>query len=612
MADTSELESALVKADAAGNVDDARQLAAAIRAARGTQSTPPASDKIDAPFVPPESDAPQAKEFTETLPSGNTKVHFADGSVKEYLGPTAGLMAGQEVNKGVPVPRVIKDVALEGGGATAGQALGALGGPAAPVTIPLGGSVGGIAGNYAAQKLRIASGEQDKIHWGELIGAALTGAIPGASLESAGAKSIAKEAVKQGAGGLARNIVQTGIDEGKLPSVGSLAASTLIPAAGGALAQKVQLMNPEVQAAQAAAKNAPKSLQQQRYEAGKALGLKTSGGELQTDENGLSRLVGAPPHVIRNELSARNSEPISEAVNKELGLPHGTEITPDVLDDFRAEKAQPYAEIASMADAAKKKIAEIEKSKFNSADPRELQIQQNDPATLAELAPLKAQAAADVEGLKAARKAASLGYAKHYGSPGGDPAALEGARNADALADKLEAQIEAAAESIGDPTLINRLRTARTDIAKSYDVQRALTGAAGEISATKLGAMLKGTNPKPLSGNLKTIAEFANEFPAAVKPASGRMAPGITRTEALAGGLMAAEGIAKGGAKGALLGLAPLAGRLKRNFVLSDFYQNKFPLYPKAKIAPDVTPAGALAIRQAAQAAGASAADDNN
>lgn len=551
-------------------------------AAATVEWTPPVEDRVDVPWTPPVEDrvVPTKAAVKES--------NIATPEQLAALQPaSAGLMAGQP-RGGVPVPRIITDIALEGGGATAGQLAGA---PLAPVTfglsVPIGGAIGAGSGNYLAQRLRVSSGEQDKVHPGEVLGAALTGAIPGASLEGAGGKALAREAVKQGGAGLARNIIQTGIDDGNLPSLESAALSAIAPAIGGAAGQKITALSPEVQAAAKAAE-AAKTVEQKTFDAGKKLGLKTSNE------------AGKPPAVEANLLSTKNRPKINAAVVEELGLPKNTEITPDILDNIRFEEGKPYAEIDRIATDAAKKAADIRKQRFTASNPHDLAIQMADPKTVAELAPLDIQAAADVNALREARKATSKGFRAYNQT--GDPKALDAAEAALELASKLEGQIDAAAVSSGSKDLLGELAASRTRIAKTYDVERALNLGNSDISAPALARRMKAG--RPLTGNLKTIADYAQAFPFAVKEGASTMAPGITRTEAMVAALALAQ-------KSKLAALLPLAGSLKRQVQLSDLYQSAFPRYPVPALDQRLIPVEARAAKLLSQAAGASSADQN-
>jgi hypothetical protein len=58
-------------------------------------------------------------------------------------------------------------------------------------------------------------------------------------------------------------------------------------------------------------------------------------------------------------------------------------------------------------------------------------------------------------------------------------------------------------------------KAARQQIAKTYSVQSGLNAATGDVSAQKLAQQL--AKGKPLSGELKDIAEFATAFPKATQ-----------------------------------------------------------------------------------------------
>lgn len=86
---------------------------------------------------------------------------------------------------------------------------------------------------------------------------------------------------------------------------------------------------------------------------------------------------------------------------------------------------------------------------------------------------------------------------------------------------KVQAKVAAALEDLvdrnlqrtGNQTLLHNYRTARQTLAKVYDVEKALS--AGNVDATKLGKLLQ--KKRPLTGELRTIADFGNQFPKAAQ-----------------------------------------------------------------------------------------------
>jgi hypothetical protein len=132
------------------------------------------------------------------------------------------------------------------------------------------------------------------------------------------------------------------------------------------------------------------------------------------------------------------------------------------------------------------------------------------------------------------------------------------------LANVLEAQLERHATATGASDVVQALREARTLIAKSYSVEKALREGTGSVSANKLAQQL--SKGKPLSGDLKTIATMGQNFPRAVQDITSSM-PGVSPLDfGLGGGLAAVTGSPSM--------LALVAGRpMARSVILSPAYQ---------------------------------------
>jgi hypothetical protein len=127
---------------------------------------------------------------------------------------------------------------------------------------------------------------------------------------------------------------------------------------------------------------------------------------------------------------------------------------------------------------------------------------------------------------------------------------------ADALEDMLERHLTAA----GNPDALKSFRDARTLIAKTYSVQKGLNAQTGNVSAQSLAKEL--AKGKPLSNELRTIAETGQAFPKAtqsLKEAPKQLSP-------LDFAVAATSGAATGNPLAAvMLGARPLA----RNALLS-------------------------------------------
>ena len=68
-------------------------------------------------------------------------------------------------------------------------------------------------------------------------------------------------------------------------------------------------------------------------------------------------------------------------------------------------------------------------------------------------------------------------------------------------------------ESIKQPQLLDKFKEARQLIAKTYEIEKAMNKTTGTVNAQKLASRLQAG--KPLSGELKDIAQFAQAFPKA-------------------------------------------------------------------------------------------------
>ncbi len=92
----------------------------------------------------------------------------------------------------------------------------------------------------------------------------------------------------------------------------------------------------------------------------------------------------------------------------------------------------------------------------------------------------------------------------------------QGTKALKAAADAIEQQLDAHLTKIGAPTdMIQNFRDARQLIAKTYTLQKAVNRENGDVSANLLAAELK--KDKPLTGELRTIAEAASAFPKATQ-----------------------------------------------------------------------------------------------
>lgn len=233
--------------------------------------------------------------------------------------------------------------------------------------------------------------------------------------------------------------------------------------------------------------------------------------------------------AVGQEVSARNQEVTNALARQAAGLGEDVPLSQQALSGVREAAGQPYKEVGS-------------------------------------LSPIAGQ---DLEALKQARFDANA-YYKHY-NMSADPASLAKAKEAKSLAGMLDQSLENEATSAGRPELINQLKDARTQIAKTYDIGRAVNPGNGDVSANVIGALLK--KGRPLTDELATIGKMQQAFPAYMREGAKIPTPGVSKSEALAGALLGVGGVAIGGPMGAMAGAAPLMSGAVRSMILSKPYQ---------------------------------------
>lgn len=212
------------------------------------------------------------------------------------------------------------------------------------------------------------------------------------------------------------------------------------------------------------------------------------------------------------EASARNQTVTTDLVRAELGIPKGTPLDLGTLNTIRSQAGQAYDAVANAgvitppktySDALDKIAAPFVKASqgFPNAKPSPI---------IAEIDSLRSpqfDAASAVAKIKELRGNADAAYAS--GNKDLGKALKSGA-------DALEGAIDSHLVTIGAPAdLLSNFRQARQTIAKTYTVQKALNPQTGEISAPVLAREL--AKGRPLSGNLKAVAEVSAAFPKATQ-----------------------------------------------------------------------------------------------
>lgn len=206
--------------------------------------------------------------------------------------------------------------------------------------------------------------------------------------------------------------------------------------------------------------------------------------------------------------SAKNQPRFNALAAQAIELPAETKLTPAVLDDVRKDAGRAYADVAELGamDAAG---ANLPKSVKVSSGMDPLTLNQKSTVDAAEVVRAWKQANHD-----------ATAYYRAYARDA-NPETLAKAKSFAGEARRIDEFLAGKLEEMGESRLESALRDARVRIAKTYDVESALNPSTGNIDARKFAAMLKKDKDKPLSNELRTIADFSGRFPKASQPVEG-------------------------------------------------------------------------------------------
>lgn len=245
--------------------------------------------------------------------------------------------------------------------------------------------------------------------------------------------------------------------------------------------------------------------------------------------NRLESLAGKA--ATNQSATIKNEAVFDDVARRAAGLQKGAPITVKALEARRDVLAEPYRQVGALSPVAKQAL----------------------------------------EKLRDARSEANA-YWRHWDMQG-VPESQRLAKKFDNDATVLERVIQKEALRAGRPDLLAELRSARTAIAKTFDIERALNVGTGHVDGHILGKALD--RGRPLTGELATAAKFAEAFPNVTIPSAG-MSPGVSKVEGGLAALLATGGLASLGPAGIALGALPLASHPARSVVLSGPYQRAF------------------------------------
>ena len=196
--------------------------------------------------------------------------------------------------------------------------------------------------------------------------------------------------------------------------------------------------------------------------AGKQSIFETIGGQIKTQQT----------------MADANQKVTDRLVRRELGMTNDMPLTSDTMRALRAKASGVYGDIRKIDPTMDEAVTALQKARH--------------------------------EAFSLMSKARSSG----------DPEIRIQAQEAKRVADALESGIEEGLKASGKPELLNRMKEARTYIAKSFDVEDAIHNGPGEVDAITLGRLWeegqKGIGPR-LTGELGKIGEFASTFKESAK-----------------------------------------------------------------------------------------------
>lgn len=251
--------------------------------------------------------------------------------------------------------------------------------------------------------------------------------------------------------------------------------------------------------------------------------------------------------------SARNQSVSNSLARRALGIGDDVPLNGETLEGIRRQAAQAYAPVAGSGTVVPGKTytAALDKalSPFSSASSSFPSARV--PKVVDDINALRSgqfDAGDGLNMIRTLRESADIAY-----RAGENQAGKAYKSAAGALEDAIEGHLKGLGQPGGD--LLKNFRDARQTIAKSYSVQKSLNEQTGAVNAVRLGAEL--AKGRPLSGELRTIAEAGQAFPKAtqalreapkansVLDAAAVLGTGIATGSPLALGLFAARPTAR-------------------------------------------------------------------
>lgn len=219
----------------------------------------------------------------------------------------------------------------------------------------------------------------------------------------------------------------------------------------------------------------------------------------------------AGKNQMEQEASLANMEVTNKLVRQALKLADDRPLSPEELSSLRSQAAQSYEGLKSIGTVEgggqfSKDLARIAETSRGAARSFPGLAKNEIEDVVKALDQPQFDASDAVDATRLLRENADSAFAK------GDKSLGKAYREA---SNALEAAMERTLEKSGQTDLLKNFRESRQLIAKTYSVEKALNPSTGNVNATKLAAQL--AKGKPLSGPLRTAAQFGQAFPKAAR-----------------------------------------------------------------------------------------------
>lgn len=280
---------------------------------------------------------------------------------------------------------------------------------------------------------------------------------------------------------------------------------------------------------------------------------------------GVQALSGLSGKLKTNQVASfRNQTKSNTLAKRALGLGDDVDLNVDTLEGLRKQAAAAYAPVAAAGTVTPTKA-------FTDALDEAIKpfVSQSKsfpgmkvPEVVSDIAALRSpnfDAGDALNAIRTMREGADKAYRAGEAQSGKAYRAASAA-----LEDALETHLQGLGQPGAD--ILKGFRDARQQIAKSWTVQNALNPTTGNVNAIKLASDL--AKNKPLSGELRTVAEFGQAFPRSAQAL--KESPGATSPLDWIPATLTAVGT------GNPLPMAAVGARpLARNFLLSKWQQGR-------------------------------------